>query len=53
MEVTVYMSLDARRTGNSVFKRRVDCPDVFEYDAFIRVMRSIFGNQIVLEFLIV
>lgn len=53
MEVGVYMSLEARSNGKSVFKRMVQCPDVFEYDSFIRVMRSIFGEKIVIDFLIV
>ena len=37
----------------SVFKRVVVNPDVFEYDAFVRSMRSVFGSDIVIEFLIV
>lgn len=52
MEVSVYLSLDARRNNKPVFKRAVSSPDVFEYDAFVRIMRSIFGNNIVVEFLI-
>lgn len=53
MEVSVYMSLAARSKDTAVFKRRVECPDAFEYDAFVRVMKSVFGNSIVIEFLVV
>lgn len=47
------MNLEARSNNKSVFHRAVLCPDAFEYDSFIRVMRSIFGEKIVIEFLIV
>ena len=53
MEVAVYMSLDARAKNHAIFKRQVLCPDTFEYDAFVRVMYSIFGEKCVIEFLIV
>lgn len=53
MEVAVYMSLDARLKNQAIFKRSVRVPDAFEYDAFVRVMRSIFGEKCVIEFLIV
>ena len=53
MEVTVYMNMAARTAQKSVFKRVVVNPDVFEYDAFVRSMRSVFGSDIVIEFLIV
>lgn len=53
MEVSVFMSLAARSKDTAVFKRRVECPDAFEYDAFVRVMKSVFGNSIVIEFLVV
>lgn len=53
MEVAVYMSLSARRNDTSVFKQRVENPDAFEYDAFVRCMKAIFGSSIVIEFLIV
>ena len=53
MEVAVYMSLEARLKNQSVFKRSVLCPDAFEYESFVRVMRSIFGEKCIIEFLIV
>lgn len=53
MEVAVYMSMESRKQNKPVFKRVVMCPDAFEYDSFVRVMRSIFGEKIVIEFLIV
>ena len=53
MEVAVYMSLDSRIKNQAVFKRQVLVPDTFEYDSFVRVMRSIFGEKCIIEFLIV
>lgn len=53
MEVSVYMSLDARSIGKSVFRARVNCPDAFSYDSFVSNMRCIYGEKIVIEFLIV
>ena len=53
MEVAVYMSLDARAHNKPIFKRVVLCPDAFEYDSFVRVMRSVFGDKAVIEFIVV
>ena len=53
MEVSVYMNLTARNNNKPVFKRVVLNPDVFEYDGFVRSMRSVFGSDCVIEFLIV
>ena len=53
MEVSVYMSLDARAHNKPIFKRVVLCPDAFEYDSFVRVMRSVFGDKAVIEFIVV
>ena len=53
MEVAVYMSLDSRSHNKPAFKRVVLCPDAFEYDSFVRVMRSIFGEKCIIEFLVV
>ena len=53
MEVSVYMNLIARNNNKPVFKRVVLNPDVFEYDGFVRSMRSVFGSDCVIEFLIV
>ena len=53
MEVSVYMNLDSRNNNKAVFKRVVLCPDTFEYDGFVKSMRSVFGPSCVIEFLIV
>lgn len=53
MEVAIYSNMEARRANKSLFKRMVVNPDVFEYDAFIRSMRSVFGSQVIIEFVIV
>ena len=53
MEVSVYLSFENRFKGTKAFCRRVSCLDIFEYDAFIRVMRLIFGKDCVIEFLVV
>ena len=52
MEVSVYLSFDHKIKNSKVFCRRVQCPEVFEYDSFVRVMRSIFGKDIVIEFIV-
>ena len=53
MEVSVYMNLDAKRSDKPVFKRMVVSPDVFDYSAFIKSMKSVFGNSCVIDILIV
>ena len=53
MEVSVYMSMDARLNNKAVFKRVVVSPDAFEYEGFVRSMKSVFGSSCVIEFLIV
>lgn len=53
MEVSVYLSFENRSKGIKAFCRRVVCPDTFEYDSFVRVMRSVFGKDCVIEFLVV
>ena len=53
MEVAVYMNFEARSNNKPVFKRVVSCPDAFEYDSFVRVMRQIFGDKAVIEFIVV
>lgn len=52
MEVVVYMNMYARNANKSVFRRMVSCPDAFRYEHFIDVMRSVFGTQIVIEFIV-
>lgn len=51
MEVSVYMSLEAMRNNKPVFKRMVMCPDLFDSNLFVQVMKSIFGNSIVINIL--
>ena len=53
MEVSVYQSLDARQKNKPLFRARVNCPDAFSYDSFVHNMRCIYGDKIVVEFLIV
>ena len=53
MEVAVYMNLDSKRNNKSLFKRMVVSPDVFDYSAFIKSMKSVFGSDCVIEILIV
>ena len=36
MEVSVYMSLEAKRNNKAVFKHVVVSPDAFEYECFVR-----------------
>ena len=53
MEVSVYMNMDARSNNKAVFRRVVLSPDIFEYDCFVKSMRSVFGSGVVIEFLVV
>ena len=53
MEVSVYMNMDARSNNKTVFRRVVLSPDIFEYDCFVKSMRSVFGSGVVIEFLVV
>lgn len=53
MEVSVFMNLEAKRNDKPVFKRMVVSPDVFDYTAFIKSMKSVFGNSCVIEIMIV
>lgn len=52
MEVIVYINFEARSHGKSVFHRVVSCPDAFDYNAFIKVMKAIFGEKVVIDFLV-
>ena len=47
------MNLESRNNNKAVLKLVVLCPDTFEYDGFVKSMRSIFGPSCVIEFLIV
>ena len=53
MEVSVYMNLESKRNDKPVFKRMVVSPDVFDYSAFIKSMKSVFGNSCVIDIMIV
>ena len=53
MEVSVYMNLEAKRNEKAVFKRIVVSPDVFDYSAFVRSMKSVFGSDCVIDIMIV
>lgn len=53
MEIRIYKSLEHRSNGRSLFVGRVTCPDAFSYEKCIDTFRSIFGPDIVTEFLIV
>ena len=53
MEVSVYMNLESKRNDKPVFKRIVVSSDVFDYSAFIKSMKSVFGNSCVIEIMIV
>lgn len=53
MEVSVYSNLNAKASNKPLFKRSVVCLDTFSYEKFVDVMRSVFGPNIVIEFLVV
>ena len=53
MEVSVYLNLEAKRSDKPVVKRMVVSPDVFDFSAFIKSIKSVFGNSCVIEIMIV
>lgn len=53
MEVKVYLNQKNWREKKSILCRRVDCPDVFDFADCIKVMRSLFGNECIIEFVVV
>ena len=53
MEVRIYKSLECRSTGKFLFCARIDCPGAFSFEKCIDTFRSIYGTQIVIEFLVV
>ena len=53
MEITIYASLDARFNRKLLAKMRVSNPDCFCFEKSIDVFKSIYGANIVIEFLCV
>lgn len=53
MEIRVFSSLDARAKGKTLFCGRVNCPDAFSFEKSLDVFRSIYGSDVVIEFLCV
>lgn len=50
IEVQVYLNSEAWANNKSVFGRMVKCPDCFSPDDFMKSMRSVFGQNIVVTF---
>lgn len=53
MEINIYRNMAARSNGKRLFCARVSCPDAFSYGSAVDVFRSIYGSDIVIEFLVV
>lgn len=53
MEIKVYLNQSAWRNHKAILCRRVECPDVFDYHQCVNVMKSLYGNECVLEFIVV
>lgn len=49
MEIRVYRTVDYWNHKKTCFVSRVDCPDAFDYRAFVSVFNSIFGVNCVIE----
>ena len=47
MEIRCYRSLELMSKGNHFLCIRVECPDAFEYDKTLEVMRTLYGSNIV------
>ena len=53
MEISVYSNLNSRTSNKPLFRRSVTCLDTFSYEDCLSVMRSIFGANVIIEFLVV
>lgn len=53
MEIRVYKSFELRSKGKTLFCSRIDCPDAFSFEKSIDVFHSIYGSDIIIEFLVV
>lgn len=53
MEVKVFLSLESKSANKPVFGRMVLCPDAFDIKSFVQNMKAIFGNDCVIDILIV
>lgn len=53
MEISIYKNMSSRSDGKRLFCARVSCPDCFSYTNAVEVFRSIYGSDIVIEFLVV
>lgn len=50
IEVQVYLNSQCWQNNKSAFGRVVKCPDCFCPDDFVKSVRSVFGNEIVVTF---
>lgn len=53
MEITIYSCLNSRANKKCLAKMRVLNPDCFCFEKSLEVFRSIYGTDIVIEFLCV
>lgn len=53
MEIIIYKSFDLRSANKPLFCARVSVPDTFSFEKCIDVFRSIYGSDVIIEFLVV
>lgn len=53
MEIRIYKSMQYYTGNKPLYVSRVDCPDAFSYSDAISVFRSIYGNGVVIIFMVV
>ena len=47
MEIRCYRSIELMSQGKHFLCIRVECPDAFQYDKTLEVMRTLYGTNIV------
>lgn len=53
MEIKVFLNWDAYIQNKAVYCVKVSCPDVFSYESFISLAKSIYGKDSICVFVCV
>lgn len=50
MEIKIYRSYEAYKSGKVLYCARVENPDVFSFEKSLDVFRSIYGTNVIIVF---
>lgn len=53
MEIKVFYSLDCMQSGKSVFCQRVHDMEKFSYESAVCFLKSVYGKDCIIEFIVV